>query len=162
MTTTTTRGIVLQQQQKRKDMSVRNQLPSYHTTTHVYPDLAYDVVLFCLRPMQNSATHATSTINMSAVAAHVSAKNLPPRCASTPTSLPYLLIKLVALTMTAVTSALASPMATNASVASIKLRHADSLPEVMTANSAASSATKMRQMAMMYSTNMAAMSALSA
>src|SRR5690242_6158016 len=112
--------------------------------------------------MQNSTTHVNTTTNINPVAAHVSARNLPPHDASSPIALPLSLMMLLALTITAVTSALASPIARNASTESRKLTHADSRPDSSTAAAAASSATKMSPMAMQYSTNMAPMRALRA
>lgn len=53
-------------------------------------------------PTQNSTTHAIFARNMSATAAQVSARYLPPLYAYTPISLPYLLIRSTALICTTV------------------------------------------------------------
>lgn len=104
-------------------------------------------------PKHVSNTHQSVATSMTPVAAQVMARNFPPRWASSPIWLPYLLITLLPFTITAVTMALARPTARKPSEESITFKHAARRPDARSAGAAAISPRKMKPMAIQYSTN---------
>lgn len=113
-------------------------------------------------PIQKITIHATEASNIAAVAAQVSARNFLPLYAYRPISLPYWLIKSVALTIIAVTIALDIASARNATIAKRKLQHDVRRPVEKKETSARMMHRPAAAAPMQYSTNIAVMATLKA